>query len=32
MTNEEMMWLQTKGKIGACDTCLFRKPIDELMK
>lgn len=30
MTNEEIMWLQTKGKIGACDTCLFRKSIDEM--
>lgn len=30
ITNEEMMWLQNKGKIGACDTCLFRKPIDEM--
>lgn len=30
MTNEEIMWLQTKGKIGSCDTCLFRKSIDEM--
>lgn len=30
MTNKELVWLKTKGKVGACETCLFRKPIDEM--
>lgn len=30
MTNKEMAWLENVGKVGACDTCIFRKPIDEM--
>ena len=30
MTDKELVWLKTKGKVGACETCLFRKPINEM--
>ena len=30
MTDKELVWLRTKGKVGACETCLFRKPINEM--
>ena len=30
MTDKELVWLRTKGKVGACEICLFRKPINEM--
>lgn len=30
MTGKEKLWLENEGKVGACDTCIFRKPIDEM--
>lgn len=30
MNSNEIKWLQEKGKVGKCDSCLCRKPIEEM--
>ena len=30
MTSNEIKWLREEGKVGKCDSCLCRKPIEEM--